>query len=104
MKKFSKKKGASIMTRTPLEKKYVEYGEVYTQSIYSDNVHSFGLLIINPHSKIASHLHKDDCEWYLNSDTGELVSYCPVGKSHEFANDTDNRIVLLYVKIKKPEN
>lgn len=89
------------MTRTPLEKKYVEYGEVYTQSIYSDDVHSFGLLIVNPHSKIAAHLHKYDCEWYLDSDTGDLVSYCQVGDSHEFANDTDHRIVLLSIKIKR---
>lgn len=87
-----------MIIRTPLDKNVVEYGEVYTHTLYKDSQLTIGLLFVMPHSKIASHLHQEDCEWYLNLDAREVVSFCQVGKAHEFVNDTDIPVTLLSVK------
>ena len=88
------------MIRTPLEKNKVEAGKVFIQPIYKGNLVTVSLLTIYPHSKIAEHPHKEDCEWYLNIQTGES-HFCDIGGSHGYANDSDEKQLLLSVKVKK---
>ena len=88
------------MIRTPLEKSNVEAGKIFIQPIYKGNLVTVSLLIVYPHSKIAVHTHKEDCEWYLNIKTGES-HFCDIGGSHGYANDTDKKQLLLSVKAKK---
>lgn len=61
----------------------VENEKVISKILFSDEIYSFGRLIVLPHSKIRLHKHETDCEWYLNELTNELF-YCPQVELHEF--------------------
>ena len=82
---------------TNLPEDVVEYGEIISKTLFSDDTYTFGKLIVLPHSKIRLHEHKTDCEWYINELTGETF-FCPHGQSHEFTNDTEHVVSLLSVK------
>ena len=89
-----------MLLRKPLEKNKVEAGKVFIQPIYNGDLITISLLTVYPHSKIAVHTHKEDCEWYLNIQTGES-HFCDIGGSHGYANDTDKKQLLLSVKVKR---
>ena len=84
---------------TDLPESVVEKGEVISKTLFSDGTYTFGRLIVLPHSKIRLHKHETDCEWYINESTGE-VFHCPRGQSHEFENNTDHVVCLLFIKKK----
>ena len=72
-------------------------GQVFCMNLSTDDDYTFGRLKIMPHSKIKLHLHEDDCEWYLDEESGDTY-FCPKGESHEFVNDTDSIKYLLSIK------
>lgn len=73
-------------------------GEVYTMNLFLGDVYTFGRIKLMPHSEIPLHQHTNDCEWYIDEESGKLVDFCPKGQSHSFANDTDDIKYLLFVK------
>ncbi len=75
-------------------------GEVFTYTLFQNESITFGRIKVMPYSKIPYHPHMDDCEWYLDEDTGELVDFCPMGKGHEFCNETDRVRNLINIKKK----
>lgn len=74
-------------------------GDVFTMNLSKDNRFNFEWVLVMPHSAIPSHRHDTECEWYLNSETGELVDFCPKGESHSFVNETDLAIILISIKM-----
>ena len=88
-----------MLLRKPLEKNKVEAGKVFIQPIYNGGLITISLLTVYPHSKIAVHTHKKDREWYLNIQTGESL-YCDIGGSHEYANNSDKKQLILSIKVK----
>ena len=103
------KKGGGKMKNQPsipegfvkLAGEKVAYGQVYVRTLPENRTHSgcykMGQLIVMPHSAIALHDHLRGCEWYLNEDTGRTY-FCPKGGSHQFSNNTDKEIHLLFVQ------
>ena len=73
-------------------------GEVFTCTLFQNRIFTFGRIQVMPHSKIPHHFHPNDCEWYIDEETGELISFCPKGEGHEFFNDTDFVKNLLNIK------
>ena len=79
----------------------VEFGQVYVRTLFENRTHAgcyrVGQLIVMPHSAIALHDHDKGCEWYLDEDMGSTY-FCPKGGSHQFSNNTDKEIHLLFVQ------
>ncbi len=82
----------------PLSENLASEG-VFSCPIVREKGFSISQLKLLPGAEIYNHPHLDDCEWYLNEDTGETF-YCPKGASHSFRNDTDNIIHLISLKSK----
>ena len=82
----------------PLEEEKVEYGSVFRHVFRTHKTCSSGELMIQPHSKIKMHSHPTNSEIYIDASTGKVVSRCGIGGEHEYANDTDNVQILLYVQ------
>lgn len=74
-------------------------GQVFTMNLFKDDIFTFGRVLVMPNSAIPTHPHDTDCEWYLDADTGELVDFCPKGKSHSFVNDTSFLRNLISIKM-----
>lgn len=82
---------------THLPKDVVEYGDIFSTTLFSDGMYTFGKILLYPHSKIRLHEHLTDCEWYINIETCETF-FCQCGQSHDFTNDTNNKVYLLSIK------
>lgn len=78
--------------------KGVKIEGVFVMNLSQEDDYTFGRIKVMPHSKIPLHLHENDCEWYLDEKTGELINFCPKGESHQFLNDTNDTMYLLSIK------
>lgn len=83
----------------PLDKDKVELGTIFCCQFQDFGNCSVGKLMLQPHSKIKRHTHQN-FEFYIDTTTGEVVSRCTPGNSHEYENCTDNVKVLLYIQTK----
>lgn len=56
------------------------------------------ILRVDPHTKIKNHRHEKNWEIQINLNTGEIISVCKVGESHELENNTDKVWNILCIK------
>ena len=81
----------------PLDMNKVDFETIFKCQFQDFGECSVGKLMLQPHSKIKQHYHQN-YELYIDTATGEVVSKCCPGKSHEYENNTDNVKVLLYIQ------
>lgn len=78
--------------------KGVKIEGVFVMNLFQEDDYTFGRIKVMPHSEIPLHPHENDCEWYLDEKTGDLINFCPKGKNHQFRNDTADTRYLLSIK------
>ena len=84
----------------PLDAAMVESGVVMVEKGYEDDNIKVSVLTLEPSSKIKTHKHISDEEYYYDLETLEEIGYCEKGGSHSLQNPSGKTLVVLSIKLR----